>query len=463
MSGIYNSFEIKFRKNNAEGFLDIVKSVISKTDFRYSGRLVWEELETIGKSITAEMHEGFDYDDCEKSRDLFLEICKQIVIKDSDEQFMAHHCFDYSAVDSRSHYYVFYRDKMLDCYQVSVDGDAGWLTDIKEIVFEHKGTAFELVKVREYDAESFGDDDYELGEVDSDMEDEIEEDDAETEQTTFTISSVMDAYDQGQYPVIKVEDDIKEKPVKENRKIIPPEEEGAKKLGKYKAIAGRFYRVEYDHYGKTKAITGKLQDYFSRTYAFELLGDGFHRECIEAGDIINLTEVYETEETLRIRKEYGKIESEIKEAEEKQKELAEQFYSLYVTKGDSWSRRSLEQIDIGKTYKGVAGIEIGKSYLIKVKKKQYSETDVVLTVRESESAFGKMIFVLSCYPNPAGYGPYDMRPVVAWNVDEFTEELTPDEEGLEVQRQRMNLYHKEEDLYGRKKQLRTEYQESFME
>ena len=118
---------------------------------------------------------------------------------------------------------------------------------------------------------------------------------------------------------------------------------------------------------------------------------------------------------------------------------------------------------IGKPNKGVAGIEIGKSYLTKVKEKKYSEIDVVLTVRESEDVFGKIFLVLSCYPNPAGYGPYNMRPVVAWNLNEFTDELIPDEEGLGVQQQRINLYHKVNDLYGKKKQLKNEYLGSFME
>ena len=460
MSGVYNSFEIKFRKSKAEAFLDLVKSIINKTDYRYSGLLVWEELEASGNNISAETYEGFDFDDCEQSRNLFLEICKEVAIKAPDEEFMAHHCFDYSAVDARSHYYAFYRDKVLDCYQVSVDGDAGWMTDIKEMVLEHKGTVFELVKEREYDSESFGDDDEW---DDSDKEDDAGEDDTETEQDSFTISSVMDAYDQGQYPVINVENNAKEEPAKPNRKIIPPEEEGVEKLGKYKAIAGRFYCVEYDNYGKTKSITGKLQDYFPKTYVFELLGDDFNTEYIEARDIKKMTEVYETEETLRIRKEYEQTNLEIKEAEEKQKELGEQFYSLYVSKGASWRKQPLEQIDIGKSYKGVAGIEIGKSYLIKVKEKQYSDTDVVLTVRESEDAIGKMVFVLSCYPNPVGYGPHMIRPVVAWNLNEFTDELVLDEEGLGIQRQRIDLYNKVNDLYGKKKQLKNEYPDSFME
>lgn len=461
MAGVYNSFEIRFSKSKAENYLDIVKSVIKTTDYRYSGMLVWEEITASGSTISAEMYEGFDYDDCQKSRDLFLEICKQVAMKDPNEPFMAHHCFDYSAVDARSHYYVFYKEKMLDCYQASVDGDAGWFTDVKQIVFELKGTTFELAKEQEYDSECFGDDDFEWD--DDDMEDDDEGNDAEKEPDSFSISSVIDAYDQGQYPVITTEDDIKEESTKATRKIIPPEEEGIEKLGKYKAIAGRFYRVEYDYYGNMKSITGKLQDYFPKTYVFELLGDSFNTEYIEARDIKKMTEVYETEETLRIRKEYEQIGSEIKEAKEKQKELGEQFYSLYVSNGDSWNKQPLEQIDIGKSYKGVAGVEIGKSYLIKVKEKKYSETDVVLTVRESEDAIGKMIFVLTCHPNPTGYGPYNMRPVVAWNLDEFTDELTPNEEGLEVQRQRINLYHKVNDLYGKKKQLKTEYLDSFME
>ena len=103
MSGVYNSFEIKFRKSKAEAFLDLVKSVINKTDYRYSGLLVWEELEASGNNISAETYEGFDFDDCEQSRNLFLEICKEVAIKAPDEEFMAHHCFDYSAVDARSH------------------------------------------------------------------------------------------------------------------------------------------------------------------------------------------------------------------------------------------------------------------------------------------------------------------------------------------------------------------------
>ena len=107
MSGVYNSFEIKFSKGKAEKFLDTVKSVINKMNYRYSGVLVWEELEASENRISAEMYEGFDYDACEKSRDLFLEICKHVAIKDPDEEFMAHHCFDYSSVDSRSHYYLF--------------------------------------------------------------------------------------------------------------------------------------------------------------------------------------------------------------------------------------------------------------------------------------------------------------------------------------------------------------------
>ena len=74
-----------------------------------------------------------------------------------------------------------------------------------------------------------------------------------------------------------------------------------------------------------------------------------------------------------------------------------------------------------------------------------------------------MVFVLSCYPNPAGYRPYMIRPVVAWNLDEFTDELIPDEEGLALQKQRIDLYHKVNDLYGKKKQLRNEYPDSFME
>lgn len=462
MSGVYNSFEIKFRKSKAGKFLDTVKSVINKTDYRYSGVLVWEEPEASENNVSAEMYEGFDYDDCEKSRDLFLEICKQVAIKTPNEEFIAHQCFDFSAVDSRFHFYVFYKEKILDCYQVSVDGDTGWLTDIKQMVFEFNGTAFELVKEQEYDSECFGDNDFEWD--DSDREDESKEDNAETEQGSFTILSVMDAYNQGQYPIIKVENNLfKEESVKTNRKIIPPEEEEIEKLGKYKAIAGRFYSVEYDQYGKTKSITGKLQEYFPKTYVFELLDGGFSTEYIEVRDIKKIKEVYETEETLRIRKEYEQIDLEIKEAEEKQKELGEQFYSLYVSKGASWSKRPLEQIDIGESYKGVAGIEIGKSYLIKVKEKQNSETDVVLTVREAEDAFGKMIFVLSCYPNLAGYGPYNMRPIVVWNLNEFTDELTPDEEGIEVQRQRMTLYHKVNDLYVKKKQLKNRYADSFME
>lgn len=198
MSGVYNSFEIKFGKSKAEEFLDLVKSVINKADYRYFGLLVWEEVEASGNSIYAETYARFDYDDCEQSRNLFLEICKQVAIKDPDEKFMAQHCFDYSAVDARSYYYVFYMNKVIDCYQVSVDGDAGLMTDIKEVVFENKGTTFELVKEREYASESFGDEDYDWD--DSDMEDDVDEDVAEAEPGPFTISLVMDAYEQGQYP-----------------------------------------------------------------------------------------------------------------------------------------------------------------------------------------------------------------------------------------------------------------------
>ena len=114
MAGVYNSFEIQFSKSKTEKYLDLVKSVINTIDYRYSGMLVWEEITASGNTISAEMYEGFDYDDCQKSRDLFLEICKQAAIKDPNEKFMAHHCFDYSAVDAKSHYYVFYKEKMLD-------------------------------------------------------------------------------------------------------------------------------------------------------------------------------------------------------------------------------------------------------------------------------------------------------------------------------------------------------------
>lgn len=150
------------------------------------------------------------------------------------------------------------------------------------------------------------------------------------------------------------------------------------------------------------------------------------------------------------------------------KSMTGEFFSLYSKSGDGWKRRPLEPVDIGQSYLGIEKIEIGKTYFVKVKDRssiisKEKGIDPVLAVSRSEGALGEQVNVLGAGPDLYTNNIERITPVIAWNIDEFTEEILPDDKALEIQNKRIALYNKLVNLQAKRKQIIDDYDKSFTE
>ena len=70
---------------------------------------------------------------------------------------------------------------------------------------------------------------------------------------------------------------------------------------------------------------------------------------------------------------------------------------------------------------------------------------------------------MGCVPGALRTDIAMMRPVVAWNLDKFTDALSLDAKGDKIQQRRMELYQSVDALHGKRKVLKNDYLRSFIE
>ena len=129
-SGVYNSFELKFHGNtDINRIKKLVENTIRKNNYKLYDILVWEELEVSGNKISAEEYLGFEYEDFEASKDLFIQICKSIINESPDQNFMGKYAFDYSNVDHSDRLFCFYKDMVFLVYEGGTDDGEAYLTN----------------------------------------------------------------------------------------------------------------------------------------------------------------------------------------------------------------------------------------------------------------------------------------------------------------------------------------------
>lgn len=418
---VYNSFQVKI---DPAMYAERVKATAEEL-FRITecktvdGSLLWDEVDISGGVLSAEAFCTAGEGDLDKSRELFEELCKTIAKEYSMTNYMAKHSFAYANTNTTDYLLCFRKDSKLNFYQAEIVDDVGCMR-AKRYSLKYAFMKFEQTDEEAYDDLFFGNE----------------------ESSDNDFMQVLNGYELSKYPKAS-----KKKPQKKAH-VKPRLQEG------------KYYHVQYDYYGTKKELTGLLYNYFSQNCLFEML-DGT-TESVEESDIKSIKEVFETEETGRVAAEYERIGKEIEADENKMAQLKDEFYALYASEADNWVRRPLEKTDIGQSYPGVEGIEVGGTYLVKVKHGAGKElTDAVLVVNRYEDAFGEGFRVMGCVPGALRTNVAMMRPVVTWNLDEFTDTLSISSKGNEIQKQRLELYHAVDDLHGKRKELREEYLKSF--
>ena len=418
---VYNSFQLKLEQPlYAERIKATAEELFKKTAIRMQdGSLLWDEVDITGGILSAEVFCAADDGDLEKSRELFEALCKTIAKEYSMANYMAKHSFAYANTDTTDYLLCFRKDSKLNFYQAEIVDDVGCMR-AKRYSLKYAFMKFEQTDEEAYDDLFFG------NEVASNND----------------FLQVLKSYDLSKYPRASKKSKEKKAPVK------PKLEEG------------KYFHVQYDFYGTKKELIGLLYNHFSETCLFECFGGD--TECVEDSDIKSIKEVFKTVETDRVAAEYERIGKEIEADENEMAQLKDEFYALYASEADNWVRRPLEKTDIGQSYPGVEGIEVGGTYLVKVKHGARKElTDAVLVVNRYEDAIGEGFRVMGCVPGALRTNVAMMRPVVTWNLDEFTDTLSISSKGNEIQKQRLELYHAVDDLHGKRKELREEYLKSF--
>ena len=429
MAGIYNSFQIKLEKAELiEQAKEITQSLIQKNNYKLGDWLVWDTIEVSGSSITAKNYLGFDYTDLDKSKELFSGICMAIIQKMPDIRFTGNHCFEYSNVDHADHLFSFYRDGLYAVYEGGTEDGEGYLLTCS--VYALEDGKLTDPKIFEYDQ-----DEYDGDEMSADV-----------------FSAIREAYENGAFPELP---DM-ETP-RQDKTVPPPPEDGGKGVGKQKLFVGRLYQVRYSNFGESKEIIGKLEDYDSKEYEFERLGSDDSTEYIHERNIETVAEVFETSETRRIKEEYEHTVQEIENGEKEQSALRSRFYAEYSENGSNWDSRPLKA-----TENKLEPIEEGKTYLAKVKRNlSVIGSDAILVADCAKDFIGDSLRCLTCDPNISKSDITMIRPVIAANLDELTHELILDEKASEIQRQRVELYHRLNDLRGKRRQLNKDYLASF--
>ena len=348
------------------------------------------------------------------------ELCKTVA-KGTKINFMGKNSFAYANTDTTDYLLCFRKDSNLHFYQAEIVDDVGCMK-AKRYSWKYAFLKFELADETTYDDMFFGEEDA----SDNDF------------------IQVLNGYDLSKYPK------------------IPKKSKEKKAAAKPKLEEGKYYHVQYDFYGTQKELTGLLYNYFSKTCLFECFGG--NTESVEESDIKSVKEVHKTEETDRIAAEYERIGKEVEAAENEMAQLKEEIYALFAAEGENWTRRPLEKVDIGQSYPGIEGIEVGGTYLVKAKQGiGEAKTDAVLVVGRYEDVVGGGFIVMGCVPGALRTDIAMMRPVVAWNLDEFTDALSLDAKGDKIQQRRMELYQSVDALHGKRKVLKNDYLRSFIE